>query len=55
MVAAMRREELVVNRKRVKHLMRVMGLEAIYQNPNTSLSHPAHKKYPYLLRNLVID
>jgi putative transposase len=36
-------------------LMRVMGLEAIYQKPNTSLGHPAHKKYPYLLRNLVID
>ena len=55
MVAIMRREGFVVNRKRVKRLMRVMGLEAIYQKPNTSLGHPAHKKYPYLLRNLVID
>ena len=55
MVAVMRREGLVVNRKRVKRLMRVMGLEAIYQKPNTSEGHPAHKKYPYLLRNLVID
>ena len=55
MVAVMRREGLVVNRKRVRRLMRVMGLEAIYQKPNTSLGHPAHKKYPYLLRNLVID
>ena len=55
MVAVMRREGFVVNRKRVKRLMRAMGLEAIYQKPNTGLGHPAHKKYPYLLRNLVID
>jgi putative transposase len=55
MVAVMRRDGLVVNRKRVRRLMRVMGLEAIYQKPNTSEGHPAHKKYPYLLRNLVID
>ena len=45
----------VVNRKRVKRLMRVMGIEAIYQKPNTSLGHPAHKVYPYLLRDLIID
>jgi putative transposase len=43
MVAVMRRDGLVVNRKRVKRLMRVMGIEAIYQKPNTSLGHPAHK------------
>jgi putative transposase len=42
---------LTVNRKR----MRLMGLEAIYQKPNTSRRHPAHKVYPYLLRGLVID
>jgi putative transposase len=55
MVAVMRRDGLVVNRKRVKRLMRVMGIEAIYQKPNTSLGHPAHKVYPYLLRGLTID
>jgi putative transposase len=55
MVAVMRREGLMVNRKRVRRLMRVMGLETIYQKPNTSEGHPAHKKYPYLLRNLTID
>jgi putative transposase len=54
-VAVMRREGLVVNRKRVKRLMRVMGIEAIYQKPNTSLGQPAHKVYPYLLRGLTID
>src|ERR1700719_4317172 len=55
MVAVMQRDSLVVNRKRVRRLMRVMGIEAIYQKPNTSLAHPAHKVYPYLLRGLTID
>jgi len=44
-----------VNRKRVQRLMRLMGLEAIYPKPRTSRPHPAHKVYPYLLRNLNID
>ena len=55
MVAVLRREGVVINRKRVRRLMRVMGLEAIYQKPNTSQGHPDHKVYPYLLRGLVID
>ena len=54
MVAVLRRDGWTVNRKRVRRLMRVMGLEAIYQKPNTSKGHPAHKVYPYLLRDLVI-
>ena len=55
MVAVLRREGWSVNRKRVRRLMRVMGLEAIYQKPNTSKGHPEHKVYPYLLRDLVIE
>jgi putative transposase len=55
MAAVLRRDGWSANRKRVKRLMRVMGLEAIYQKPNTSRSHPGHKVYPYLLRGLVID
>ena len=35
--------------------MRLMGLEAIYQAPKTSVPHPAHRIYPYLLKGLVID
>ncbi len=35
-------------------LMRVMGLEAIYQKPNLSRSHPQHRVYPHLLRNLEV-
>jgi putative transposase len=55
MAAVLRREGWSVNRKRVRRLMRVMGLEAIYQKPNTSRPHPQHKVYPYLLRGLAID
>src|SRR6202162_4897156 len=55
MVAALRQDGVMVNRKRVRRLMRVMGLEAIYQKPNTSQGHPDHKVYPYLLRGLTID
>src|SRR5437764_13925563 len=39
----------VVNRKRVRRLMRLLGLTAIYQRPNTSKPAAAHKIYPYLL------
>ena len=39
----------VVNRKRVRRLMRLAGLAAIYQRPNTSQPASAHKIYPYLL------
>ena len=54
MTAVLRRDGFAVNRKRMRRLMRVMGLEAIYQKPNTSRGHPAHRVYPYLLRGLAI-
>ena len=41
--------------KRVRRLMRLMGLMPIYQKPRTSVPHPEHKRYPYLLRDLVIS
>lgn len=44
-----------VNAKRVKRLMGEMGLQAIYPKPNTSKANPAHKKYPYLLRDYTIS
>src|SRR3982074_456276 len=40
MAVVLRREGWEVNRKRAKRLMRVMGIEAIYQKPNTSKGHP---------------
>jgi putative transposase len=53
--AWLKRQGHHVNPKRVRRLMRLMGLEAIYQKPNLSKPAPGHKKYPYLLRNLVIN
>src|SRR5438270_555741 len=44
-----------VNRKRVQRLMRLMGLVAIYQRPNTSKPAAAHKIYPYLLGGIMIE
>lgn len=44
-----------VNHKRVARLMGIMGLQAIYPQPQTTVVHPQHRKYPYLLRNLKID
>ncbi len=41
--------------QRVRRLMAKMGLEAIYQAPRTTVPHPEHKTYKYLLRDLVID
>jgi putative transposase len=45
----------LVNRKRVQRLMRLMGLVAIYQRPNTSKAAASHKIYPYLLGGLSIE
>ena len=45
----------VVNRKRVQRLMRLLGLVAIYQRPNTSKPAAAHKVYPYLLGGIAIE
>jgi len=43
-----------VNKKRIRRLMRLMGLMPIYQKPNTSKPNKAHKTYPYLLGGLKI-
>ena len=44
-----------VNRKRVQRLMRLMDLVGVAPGPCTSHPHPAHRIYPYLLRDRVID
>ena len=51
----LRLEGIVAGRHRVRRLMRLMGLEAIYQAPKTSEPHPAHRVYPYLLRGVTIE
>ncbi len=55
MARQLRREGVRVGRHRVRRLMRLMGLAAIYQAPRTSAPHPAHRIYPYLLKGMAID
>ena len=55
MVRQLRREGVCVGRHRVRRLMRLMGLEAIYQPPRTSDPHPTHRIYPYLLGGMAIE
>ena len=55
MARHLRREGVAAGRRRVRRLMRLMGLEAIYRKPRTSDAQPDHHVYPYLLRELKID
>ena len=55
MARQLQREGIRVGRHRVRRLMRLMGLEAIYRAPKTSTPHPEHRVYPYLLKGLRID
>jgi putative transposase len=50
----LRRQGQLVNRKRVRRLMQMMGLEAIYARPRTSVPQPGHRIYPYLLRGVAV-
>jgi putative transposase len=54
MTAYLKELEHNVNIKRVRRLLRLMGLEAIYPKKNLSKSQANHKKYPYLLNGLSI-
>lgn len=54
MARHLNREGYCVGRHRVRRLMRLMGIEAIYQTPRTSDPHPEHKIYSYALRGLSI-
>lgn len=51
----LRRRGFRISRKRVQRLMRLMGVEAVYQKPRTTRRAEDHKVYPYLLRHLTID
>ena len=50
----LRRQGYEINRKRVRRLMRLMGLEALYPKPNLSRPRPGQQTYPYLLRHLAV-
>jgi putative transposase len=51
----LKRQDIIVSRKRIQRLMRLMGIEAVYPKPRTTRRHPEHRVYPYLLRDLTID
>ena len=51
----LRNNGYLVNKKRIRRLMRLMGLMPIYQKPNTSRPSKGHKTYPYLLKGLSVD
>ena len=54
MTSWLRRQGEAVNRKRVRRLMRRLGLQSVAPKPGTSRPAPAHPVYPYLLRGLAI-
>ena len=54
MVRHLAREGPRVGRHRIRRLMRLMELQAIYRAPRTSKPHPEHRIHPYLLRGLTI-
>ena len=51
----LRREGVVAGRHRIRRLMRLMGLEAVYRKPRTSEPHPGHEVHPYLLRGVAVE
>ena len=55
MVRHLAREGEAVGRHRVRRLMRLLGLEAIYRKPRTTVANPDHRMNPYLLRGLTIE
>ncbi len=56
MVEFLRREySLIVNHKRVRRLMRKMGLMALYPKPRTSLPASAYSRYPCLLGSIAVE
>lgn len=52
--AVLKKRNVNVGRGKVRRIMQMLGLFAIYCKPNLSKPHPDHKKYPYLLRNVKI-
>lgn len=55
MARHLRNQGYCVGRKRVRRPMARIGLRAVYQRPRTTVPHPEQRKYPYLLRDLVIE
>jgi putative transposase len=54
MAVSLQRAGETVNRKRVRRLMALMGLEALFPKPRTTTAAPGARVYPYLLRDRVL-
>jgi putative transposase len=54
MKASLERRGEMINRKRVRRLMALMGLEGLHPRPRTSVVGPGVRAYPYLLRDRVL-
>ena len=52
---ALLREGISMGRRRVRRLIRKLGLWAVRPKRNTSKRHSGHKVYPYLLCGKTID
>src|SRR5260221_11584174 len=55
MTAWLHTQGYAVDRKRVRRLLRLMGLEAISPKPRTSVPGSVEQRYPYLLRGMSIE
>ena len=55
MTWVLRQAGYAVNPKRVRRLLRTLGLTALAPQPGTSRAAPGHRVYPYLLRGLAIE
>jgi putative transposase len=55
MTAWLRQHGHAVNAKRVRRLLRVLGIEAVYPKPRLSQPHPDHRVFPYRLRGVTIE
>ncbi len=45
----------LVNEKRIRRLMKKINWRTIYREPRTTISDKTHYKYPYLLRDLIVE
>ena len=51
----LRRQGYAVGRKRIRRLMKLMGLHGVAPGPETSKKHPENRVYPYLLKDIVVE
>lgn len=51
----LQRAGITISRDRVRRLMRIMGIHALYRKPRTTIPQQGHKIYPYLLDSVVIE